>query len=73
MAHADKKHFGRGAQGKSSGAGAMSEIDRDRVGENAVMSNRDKAQHTRERGFDSKAAQIDQLDDNPANKSDGKI
>jgi hypothetical protein len=73
MANADKKHFGVGAQGKSSGTGGMTNIDKDVVGENEVMSNRDKARHPRERGLDSKATQVDQLNDNEANQSDGKI
>lgn len=38
------------------------------IGENTVLSNRDKAQHSRERGLDSKRVQTDQLQDTVANR-----
>jgi hypothetical protein len=37
MAQADKKHFGKGTQGKGSGAGAMPEADGTTVGDNQVL------------------------------------
>ncbi|MCC6204240.1 MAG: hypothetical protein IT533_04570, partial [Hyphomicrobiales bacterium] len=52
MAQGDKKHFGKGTQGKGSGAGAMTDLDEGAVGENQILSNRDKKQHSKERGQD---------------------
>ena len=68
MANASKKHVGTGAQGKGSGAGAMTEIDKDKIGENMVLSNRDKAGHSPERGLDSKAIENEQYQDQDSNK-----
>jgi hypothetical protein len=67
MANASSKHIGAGAQGKSSGTGAMTDIDKDIIPENMVLSNRDKAQHSRERGLDSKTVQTEQFHDHEAN------
>lgn len=67
MANASSKHIGSGAQGKHSGTGAMTDIDKDKLPDNMVLSNRDKAQHTRERGLDSKAVQNEQYQDQEAN------
>jgi len=66
MAKADKKHMGPGTQGKGDGTGAMTDIDKDEIGENAVLSNRDKAQHTR--GLDSKEVETEQYHDHPGNR-----
>ena len=52
MATGGKKHMGRGSQGKGSGTGANTTLDKDMVGENEVLSNRDKKQHTEQRGLD---------------------
>ncbi len=68
MAKASKKHMGPGSQGKSDGTGAMTEISKDQIEENAVLSNRDKSQHPRERGLDSKQIQNEQFQDQPANR-----
>lgn len=68
MANASKKRMGPGSQGKSDGTGALSEISKDRLPENGVLSNRDKAQHTDERGLDSKQIQNEQFQDQPANR-----
>jgi hypothetical protein len=68
MAQADKKHFGKGSQGKGSGAGAMSEADGTTVGDNQVLSNRDKKQHSKERGQDGNAIKTDQQQDHAANR-----
>ncbi len=54
MANASRKHFGAGAQGKHSGDGAMTEVDRDKVGDNQILSNRDKSRHPDTRGLDQK-------------------
>ncbi|MDQ0136494.1 hypothetical protein J2T08_004430 [Neorhizobium galegae] len=45
----------------------MTEIDKAILPENKVLSNRDKAQHSRERGLDSKMVQTEQLHDHEAN------
>ncbi|MGO4832765.1 hypothetical protein AB4144_10795, partial [Rhizobiaceae sp. 2RAB30] len=50
MAQGDKKHFGKGSQRKGTGAGAMTDLTPDKVGENDTLSNRDKKQHSKERG-----------------------
>ncbi|WFP62184.1 MULTISPECIES: hypothetical protein [unclassified Mesorhizobium] len=68
MASGGKKHIGRGSQGKGSGTGAKTELPKDRVGENDVLSNRDKKQHTKERGLDSNRIKSDQYQDNAANR-----
>jgi hypothetical protein len=70
MARASKKRIGPGAQGKGDGTGANTEIPKDRIEENAVLSNRDKAQHSQERGLDSRQTRNDQLQDQPANRMD---
>lgn len=68
MANANSKHMGSGAQGKGSGTGAMTDIDMDKLNENMVLSNRDKAQHSQERGLDSKFVQTEQYQDHESNK-----
>lgn len=68
MAQASKKHFGKGSQGKGSGEGAMTEVPEDMIPENMVLSNRDKAQHSRERGADGKQIQTEQYHDHAANR-----
>ncbi|GGA77895.1 hypothetical protein GCM10011385_35040 [Nitratireductor aestuarii] len=68
MANADKKHIGKGSQGKGSGSGAMTELDKDTVGENEVLSNRDKKQHSQERGQDGNAIKSEQGQDHAANR-----
>jgi hypothetical protein len=68
MANASKKHLGGGAKGKGTGTGANTEITGGDIGENDVLSNRDKAQHSKERGLDSERVQSDQLRDTPANR-----
>ena len=65
MAKADRKHFGPGVQGKGDGTGAMTEAE---VPENAVLSNRDKKQHSEERGLDSKHVQSEQRHDHAASR-----
>jgi hypothetical protein len=63
MANADKKHFGKATQGKGSGGGAMTSLPKDALGENMVLSNRDKSRHSRERGLDGKEIQTEQYQD----------
>jgi hypothetical protein len=63
MANGGKKHMGKGGHGKGAGVGAMTDIPKDMLGENDVLSNRDKSQHSRERGQDGKAIKSDQYQD----------
>lgn len=71
MAHASKKHFGAGAQGKGSGEGALTPTPKDKIGENEVLANRDKAQNTGERGLDGKNVRSEQYQDHPGNRMRG--
>lgn len=66
MANADKKHHGAGVQDKGDGTGGMTDLDASEVPANAVLSNRDKSYHSKERGLDSKAVQTEQLQDHAA-------
>ncbi len=68
MAHGDREHFGKGSQGKGTGSGAMTELDKDAVGENEVLSNRDKKQHSKERGQDGNAIKTEQGQDHAADR-----
>lgn len=68
MANASRKHMGVGSQGKGDGSGALAPERDDLIGENVILSNHDKAQHSQERGLDSKAIQADQQQDNPGAK-----
>ncbi len=68
MASGGKKHFGRGSQGKGTGAGAMTNLAKDKIEENAVLSNRDKKQHSEERGLDGNRIKSDQYQDHAANQ-----
>ena len=73
MARNDGKHLGPGTKnkGKGAGTGAMTNLQEDLLGENEVLSNRDKAQHSPERGQDSKWVQTEQLEDHENNKGRG--
>lgn len=69
MANADRKHVGAGAdRGKGDASGAMTELEDGILPENSVLSNRDKARHSRERGLDGKAVQTEQYHDHAANR-----
>jgi len=67
------KHFGSGAtnKGKGAGSGGLSNPRDDLIGENMILSNRDKAEHSRERGQDGKWIATEQLQDHVANKGRG--
>jgi hypothetical protein len=67
MSNGGGKHS-LGDQGKGSGEGAMTELPKDEVEENAVLSNRDKAQHTKERGRDGNRIKSDQYQDHAADQ-----
>lgn len=68
MANANRKHIGAGAKGKGDGSGATTDVEEGMLAENMVLSNRDKAQHSRVRGVDSKAIQTEQYHDHAANR-----
>ena len=68
MAHASRKHFGPGAHGKGDGTGAMTDLNPEDIPVNIVLSNRDKAQHSDERGLDSRMVQTMQYRDHAANR-----
>ena len=68
MADAGKHGMHPGSQGKGSGSGAMTELPEGVIEDNAVLSNRDKAQHGDERGLDSKTVQTEQYQDHSANR-----
>jgi hypothetical protein len=70
MAKANKKHFGVGSQGKRDGSGAMADIDKNKIPDNIILSNRDKASHSRDRGLDSKEIQTEQFQDHSSNRLD---
>lgn len=67
MARTDKKHMGAGATGKGTGVGAGTDLPPGTLEESMVLSNRDKAQHSRSRGLDSKAVQDEQRQDQAEN------
>jgi hypothetical protein len=70
---ADGEHpeTGTRIKGKGAGAGAMTDLQDELVGENDVLSNRDKVQESGERGQDGKWIQTEQLEDHAANKGRG--
>jgi hypothetical protein len=68
MANANKKHFGAGSQGKADGSGSGTVEAKADIGPNAVLSNRDKKQHSKGRGQDSKHVQVEQLNDSESNQ-----
>ena len=63
MAKADRHSMGPGTQGKGDGTGAMTELPEGMLGENEVLSNRDKSRHSDERGLDSRHVQTEQYHD----------
>jgi hypothetical protein len=68
MPNGGKTHIGSGAHGKGAGTGALTDIPKDKVGDNMILSNRDKAQHSDIRGMDGKFIQTEQYQDHSANR-----
>jgi hypothetical protein len=66
-----KPEGGAPLKGKGDGSGAMTDLQDDMLGENEVLSNRDKAESSRERGQDSKWIQTEQREDHSANRGRG--
>jgi len=58
-------------KGKGDGSGAMTDLQGDLVGENMVLSNRDKAESSRERGQDGRWVETEQFQDHNDNKGRG--
>jgi len=58
-------------KGKGDGSGAMTDLQEDLVGENMVLSNRDKAESSRERGQDGRWVETEQFQDHNDNKGRG--
>ena len=56
---------------KGAGSGAMTDLQEKLVGESDVLSNRDKAIESGDRGQDGKWVQTEQLEDHAANKGRG--
>ncbi|MBY0361566.1 MAG: hypothetical protein K2X45_06630 [Phreatobacter sp.] len=56
------------AAGQSSGTGAMTELDDEKVRKDEILSNRDKAQRRPGQSLDGKGVQVDEYKDNPANR-----
>jgi len=66
MANASRKHIGPSSQGKGDGRGGL--IDEIPVPESAILSNRDKKQHSQARGEDTKWTKTEQLRDHELNQ-----
>jgi len=54
--------------GQSSGTGAMTELEDEKVRKNDILSNREKAQRLPGQSLDGKGVQVDEYKDNPANQ-----
>ena len=54
--------------GQSSGTGATTEFDDEKVRKNEILSNREKAQRLPGQSLDGKGVQVDEYKDNPANR-----
>jgi hypothetical protein len=67
-AHGDGKHWDLARGENGAGTGAMTDVQNDLIGDNMVLSNRDKSEHSRDRGQDSKLTQTEQLKDHAANR-----
>ncbi|MBR0827620.1 hypothetical protein JQ596_19005 [Bradyrhizobium manausense] len=65
-----KTHFRSGMQGKGDGTGALSDIPKDMIGDNMVLSNRDKAQGPAHRDprHGRQVHQTEQYQDHSANR-----
>jgi hypothetical protein len=66
-----KPGMGTRIKSKGDGGGAMTDLQDEMLGENSVLSNRDKTESSRERGQDSRWIQTEQREDHAANKGRG--
>jgi hypothetical protein len=60
------------SEGQSSGTGAMTEFEDEKVRKNDILSNRQKAQRPPGQSLDGKGVQADEYKDNPANRRPSK-
>jgi hypothetical protein len=67
---ADGLHLSK-SQAKGAGSGGMTDLQDDLIGENDVLSNRDKAEESGDRGQDGKWIETEQREDHAANKGRG--
>ena len=58
--------------GQSSGTGAMTEFEDEKVRKDDILSNRQKAQRPPGQSLDGKGVQVDEYKDNPANRRPSK-
>jgi hypothetical protein len=58
-------------QAKGAGSGGMTDLQDEFIGENAVLSNRDKAEESGDRGQDGNWVKTEQLEGHAANKGRG--
>jgi hypothetical protein len=63
-------HLGK-SQAKGAGSGGMTDLQDGLIGENDVLSNRDKTEESGDRGQDGKWVETEQLQDHAANKGRG--
>jgi hypothetical protein len=68
MANASKNSIGKGAPGKGAGVGAMTDAQEEMIEDNITLSNRDKSQHPKERGLDSRGVKNEQRQDHESNR-----
>lgn len=68
MTTTGNKRMGPGSHGKGDGSGAGTVRAGGDIGPNQVFSNRDKQQHGKQRGQDSKTIQVEQLQDTESNR-----
>jgi hypothetical protein len=54
--------------GQTSGTGAMTELEDEKVRKDDILSNRDKAQRLPGQSLDGKGVQVDEYKDNPSNR-----
>jgi hypothetical protein len=66
-----KPETGGRIKSKGDGSGAMTDLQDGMLGENEVLSNRDKAETSRQRGQDSRWVQTEQREDHVANRGRG--
>jgi hypothetical protein len=68
MSKSTARRQGATSKGKGAGVGSLTNLRRRLVGENQVLSNRDKSRHSRTRGQDSKWVETEQLQDHQDNR-----
>jgi hypothetical protein len=72
MANANHKKLGEGIHHKGAGTGAMTEVPGNKIGDNEVLSNRDKSRRPDSQGLDGREIQNEQLQDQVHNQQSGE-